>query len=129
MRICPNCQSKLSRVDFAGWVLKVRGSATFDDEGTVESFSPLVSETTIAVGKELDGLHTTITCPHCSYTAPLSVFPAIRTCWLTGNVADIEIDVPDVGKKWVSATAEWQRVVDARLGVASTIEEILACVV
>lgn len=129
MRQCPSCNSKLSRVDFMGWVLKVRGSAVFDDDGAVSSFSPLISETTIAVGKELDGLHTTITCPNCGHCAPLSEFPAIRVCWLTGGTGDVEIEFPGIGKKWVSSTCDWQSFVNMSDVRASTVEEILACVV
>lgn len=101
MLLCPNCRKSITRLDFEGWVLKVKGSATIDEEGNVESFSPLTSMVTIKSGQELNGMHTISTCPHCKYEGHYKSFIVSRTCWLTGEEADFELSVFGLGGRWV----------------------------
>lgn len=131
MRTCPNCRKGNKQYSFDGWVLRVKGSVTLDEEGNVESISPLTSVTTIKTGKELDGKLTVVTCPECGYVGHFKEFTPNRVCWLTGNAATIEITVPSLGSKWISEYADATEILRvaqlyAEAPILSTMEEISA---
>lgn len=113
MRKCVNCGEVQNQFNFSAWVIKVIGSVVYSEDGMIESVSPLVSTTTIAIGKELDGHEVRLKCPNCGFEGMDGHFPQIRTCWLTGKEADRLVEFPEIGEKWVSSTAPFQEFIAA----------------
>lgn len=112
MRKCPGCNQLQHQLNFTAWVLYVLGSVVYNEDGVVESISPLVSKTTIAVGKELDGHEVRLKCPNCGYEGGVDDFPQIHVCWLTGQSADQCVEFDGIGRKWVNANAPFPMILD-----------------